>query len=149
MHHSAPLINHKRTNSRSWASSKSSKEHGLATGALLTNLLHPELSSPRLTRVFSLFKIALLWNLKFDWVGRAPTSWSVRRKAAGTCSQVKSRIGFLKVDTEHRQKEKVYWDKPCRIRKFNSFSNARFEKVRWCFRETGSDGIWSLAFSLY
>jgi hypothetical protein len=117
-----------RTNSRCWASSKSSKEHGLATGAdRLTRLLHPKPSSSRLAKVSSLSKVALLLNL--EWVGKALTSWSVRRRAAGICNQVEFKQLSFHLDTKYRQKRNVNWNKPCRIRGFKSLSNARFEKA--------------------
>ena len=112
-------------NSRCWASSKSSKEHGLATGDLLTRLLHSEFSSSRLAKVFSLSKNSLRLNL--ERVGKALTSWSVRRRVAEICSQVEQLFQIWK-RKKYQQERKINWNKPWRNGGFESFSNARFEK---------------------
>lgn len=113
-------------NSRCWASSKSSKEHGLATIDLLTRLLHPKPSSLRLAKVFSLSKVALLLNLERVVVGKALTSWSVRRRAAGICSHVEFKQ--LLFDTKYRQKRNINWNKPCRIRGFDQLFECQIRK---------------------
>ena len=49
-----------------------------------------------------------------------------------------------KLDTRYQQKRNINWNKSCRIRGFDSLSNARFEKSVarwWCGRETGSAEI--------